>query len=96
MIAPGQKLRPRRRTHRTNKEPIKPRPIPRQRINVRRGQIGIAIQTEIPPTLIVGEDDHDIGLFSLNSKLKEKNKKKNDFLHAQFSRSAGIAERNFY
>ena len=68
MIAPGQKLRARRRTHCAHKEPIKPRPFPRKRINVGRGQVRIAVEAEIAPTLVVREDDDHVGLACNSSK----------------------------
>ena len=81
MIAPGQKLRPRRRTHRAHKETIEPRPISRQRINMRRHQIRIAIEAEITPPLIIGQNDDHIRLLRLNPGMSKHQKNKSKSLH---------------
>ena len=96
MIAPGQKLRPRRRTHRAHKETIEPRPIPCQRINMRRLQIRIAIEAEITPPLIIGQNDDHIRLLCLNPSMGKHQKRKTSRCTRQFPRSRMGPKRNFY
>jgi hypothetical protein len=60
MIAPGEELRTRRSADGTDEEPFKPRAIVGNRVDVRRREIRVAVDTEIAPTLIIGEDDDEV------------------------------------
>ena len=60
MVAPGEELGPRRRADRADIEPVEQRPVPGQRIDVRRLQVHVAVNAQIPPALVVGQNNHNI------------------------------------
>ena len=60
MVAAGEKLGPRRRADRTDIEPCETGPLSGQAIESWRRQVAISILTQVTPTLIVGEDHHEI------------------------------------
>ena len=74
-----QKLRPCRRTHRTDKEPLKACSIPRQRINIGRRQIAIPRTRQITPPLVVAQKDEHVGRLpkKLETASQQKNQTKN-------------------
>ena len=37
------------------------RAVARQRVDVRRGEVGVAVDAEVAPALVVGQDDDDVG-----------------------------------
>src|SRR5262249_47487688 len=43
-------------------EPLEAGAAPGQRVDVRRPQVDVAVQTQVAPALIVGEDDDDVWL----------------------------------
>ena len=57
----GEELGPRRRTNRLDEEPLESRAIPRQGVDTGRPQVGITAEAQVAPTLIVGEEDEDVG-----------------------------------
>lgn len=61
-IAPGHQRRPRGRTHRLCVELFQPRTRRSEPVNVRRLDIRAAIETDILPAEIVGNDMNDVGL----------------------------------
>jgi hypothetical protein len=61
VIPPGEEFRPRRRADRADVEAIEQRAGSGQGIDVRRSQVRVAVNAEIAPALIVGEDDDDVG-----------------------------------
>ena len=65
VIAAGEELGPRRRADRADVEPLEQRAVARQRVDVRRREIRVAVDAQIAPALIVGEDDDDVRLARL-------------------------------
>ena len=62
MIAPGQKLGPRRSTDGADEEPIERHALSRNRVDVRRADLRVAVLAVIAPACIIGEEDDDIRL----------------------------------
>jgi hypothetical protein len=60
MMPSGQEFRPRWGTYRTDIEAIKRSTILAQRVNIGSGQIGVSIEAQVAPTLIIGQKDHHI------------------------------------
>ena len=60
VVAPGQKLRARRRADVANVKVLQRRAISSQRINVWSREIRIAVDTQITPSLIVCQNNDDI------------------------------------
>ena len=58
------KLGARRRTDRTHKKAIKASPLRSEPVQVRRAEILIAATAQIPPPLVISQDDDDIRLAS--------------------------------
>jgi hypothetical protein len=50
--------------HTGHKESIKCGASARERIDVRRAGIGVAVDAQVAPALLVGEDNNDVGLTS--------------------------------
>ena len=63
IVAPGEKLRPGGGTDSANIEVIQDGALFSDGVDVRRGEISIAVDTEIAPSLIVGQEDDHIGRF---------------------------------
>ena len=62
VVAASEKLSPGRRADVADVEVIKSSPVASERIDVGGGEVGVAVDAQIAPTLIVGEDDDDVGL----------------------------------
>jgi hypothetical protein len=62
VITPRQKLGPSRRANRTNIETIKGSSLSSQSINIGCAEIGVPIETQISPTLIIRKHHYDVGL----------------------------------
>ena len=60
MIATGEEFGPCRRTDRANIETIKVSTLCRQAIDVRRAEIPVAVKTQVPPSLVVSQNDDDV------------------------------------
>jgi hypothetical protein len=58
--AAGEQLGPRRRADRLHEEALEAGAVLRQRVDVRRAQVGVAVEAQIAPALVVGEDDDDV------------------------------------
>ena len=57
---PGQQRRPRRRADRRDVEPLQPRPVLRDRVQVRRLEVLVAVDREVAPALVVGHDEQHV------------------------------------
>src|SRR4029453_19321910 len=60
MISSGQELGTRRRADSADIEAVEDRAITRDGVDSGRREIGIAVDTEVAPSLVVGQDDDDI------------------------------------
>ena len=60
MIATRQKLGPRRRTNGADKKTIKAGAVFRQRVNIGRAQVAVSVQTQVSPTLVVGQNHNHV------------------------------------
>ena len=65
MVAAGEELGARGRADRADEEPVEQRAVARQRIDVRRREVGVAVDAQVAPALVVGQDDDDIRRFRL-------------------------------
>ncbi len=61
MIAAGQELGPRRRTDRADIEAAEAGTVTGQRVDVRGAEVAVAVEAEVTPALVVGQDDQDVG-----------------------------------
>jgi len=57
----GEKFGAGRRTDRANVEAFEHRALGRELVDIRRAQVGVAVQTEIAPALVIGEKHHHVG-----------------------------------
>jgi len=57
----GEEFRPGRRADLANVEIVKSGAVARQRIDVGRGEVGVAVDAQITPALVVGDEEDDIG-----------------------------------
>src|SRR6056297_33744 len=64
VIPAGQELRPCRSTDRADIKVLQRYTVASQGVNVRRIQVAIAIDAQITPALIIGQDQNDIGSVS--------------------------------
>ena len=62
VVATGQELCACRGTDRTHIKVLKHRPIAGEGIHVRSGEIGVSIDAQVAPSLVVGEEDDDVWL----------------------------------
>ena len=60
MIATGEEFGPCRRTDRTNIETIKASTLCCEAIDVRRTEIPVAVKAQVPPSLVVSQNDDDV------------------------------------
>ena len=60
VVSTREKLSASGRANGTNVEPVKAGTFRRQLVNVRRAQVGITIQAEVAPPLVVGQNHHHI------------------------------------
>ncbi len=67
MIAAREKLGASWRTHGTNVEAIKACPGLADGIDVGGREIGVAIETEVTPPLVIGQDHHHIRAFGFST-----------------------------
>ena len=72
VITAGQKLRACRRTQRADEKAVKRGPAARQFVDVRRLQVGIAIDRVIAPACVIGQKHDNVGC-SRQSGLSEQN-----------------------
>ena len=61
VVAPGQEFGAGGGADAANVEVLEQRAVAGQRIDIRRREIGVAVDAEVAPTLIVREDDHHVG-----------------------------------
>ena len=76
--AAGEELGPRRRAHRLHEEAVEPCAVLGQRVDVRRAEVGVAVEAQVAPALIVGEDDDDVRLRLLGTQCTDRRKKDGD------------------
>ena len=70
-MATGKELGPGGRAHRADEEALEGSPILGQGIEIRRGKVGVPIHAQVPPALVVREEDHDVGLSPQTARNKE-------------------------
>ena len=60
MVAACEKLGPRGRADGADKKPLEESAVFGERVDIRRGEIRVAVNAQVAPALVVGEDDDDI------------------------------------
>src|SRR5439155_1892313 len=60
MVAAGQEFRARRRADRRYEEPVEESAVARQRVDGGRREIRVAVDAQVAPALIVGQEDDDV------------------------------------
>ena len=60
VVAAGQQAGSRRRTDRRDIEVLEPDALPGERVEVRRLDLGVAVNTQVAEALIVGDDHQDV------------------------------------
>ena len=58
--AAGEELGPGRRADRLHEEPLEPRPVAGERVDVRGPQVRVPVQAQVAPPLVVRQDDQDV------------------------------------
>ena len=86
IVAAGEKFRPGRRANLANVKVVKSRAVAGQRIDVGRGEVGVAVDAQITPALVVGDEEDDIGAVRTddgNGQQRGQGKKDCDFSHGK-------------
>ena len=63
VVASGHELSACRRADRADVEAVEGHAFRRDAVNVGCAEVGVAVGTEVTPTLVVGQEDNDVGLF---------------------------------
>ena len=61
VVAAGQEFRARRRADRADEEPSEGGALSRQRVDVRRADVDVAVEAQVSPALVVGQKEDDVG-----------------------------------
>lgn len=86
MIATRQKIGSRWRANCAHIEILKRGALSDQRIDFRRREVGVSINAEIPPALIIRQEDDNVRLLSSGSGYREanRNNQAQQLLHLNF------------
>jgi hypothetical protein len=60
MITAGEELRACRRANRANEEALQRDAVARQRVDVRRAKLRVAVDAEVAPTLVICQKNDDV------------------------------------
>ena len=88
VVAAGQKLGASGRADGTDKEAIKAGAIAAQAVDVWRVEVLVAVQAEVAPTLVIGENDNDIGRSGSGDQRQKKDEK---LKHESIQRGCGVS-----
>ena len=94
IVAAGEEFRAGRRADLANVEVVKSGAVARQRIDAGRGEVGVAVDAQITPALIVGDEEDDIGAVRTddgNGQQRGQGKKDCDFSHGKGIRYSPVA-----
>ena len=61
VVPAGQEFGPRGRTDRADEEAVQACPAAGQRVETRRGKVRVAVDAQVAPALVVGDDEEDVG-----------------------------------